>query len=125
MPTFIGPPGAGVAGEHRPRPAAVLDAGAADYAGNDTAMPPPPSPRAALYALLGDEHGETLFDFLADVQFWIKDAAGRYVRVNRGLLMNYGFPDESAIVGRTDRDLFPPHLADQYQRDDRTVLAGG
>ncbi len=79
---------------------------------------------AALYAELGDEHGESLFEALDDVQFWIKDRAGRYLRVNRALLRNYGFADAAAMTGKRDRDLFPPHLAEQYERDDREVLAG-
>ncbi len=81
-------------------------------------------PIASLYALLGDEHGETLFDLLPDVQFWIKDRSGRYIRVNRALLANYGFDDPAAMIGKTDHELMPPHLAEQYVRDDAAVLAG-
>jgi AraC-like DNA-binding protein len=80
--------------------------------------------RAALYAALGDEHGESLFECLPQVQFWIKDRAGRYLRVNRALLRNYGFDDPAAMLGRTDHELMPPHLAAQYVRDDQAVLAG-
>ncbi|HYE06141.1 MAG TPA: AraC family transcriptional regulator [Planctomycetota bacterium] len=77
-----------------------------------------------LASLLADDHGESLFDALDDVQFWIKDRAGRYLRVNRALLRNYGFADAAAVVGKRDDELFPPHLAQQYQGDDRQVLAG-
>ncbi len=73
---------------------------------------------------LAGEHGESLFECLEDIQFWMKDVAGRYMRVNRALLANYGFHDEADILGRTDAELFPPHLAEQYLRDDRAVLAG-
>jgi PAS domain S-box-containing protein len=79
---------------------------------------------ARLYAALGDEHGEGLFEHLPGVQFWIKDRAGRYLRVNRALLENYGFAAASAMVGRTDHELMPPHLAEQYVASDRLVLAG-
>ncbi|MBA2479908.1 MAG: AraC family transcriptional regulator [Planctomycetes bacterium] len=79
---------------------------------------------ASLEGRLGDEHGQGLFDQLTDVQFWIKDAQGRYVRVNAALLMNYGFNDTGAVLGKTDRELFAPHLADRYLLDDRAVLAG-
>ena len=67
---------------------------------------------------------EALFGFLADVQFWIKDAAGRYVRVNAALLRNYGFTSAASVIGHTDAELFPLHLAKQYQLDDQQVLAG-
>ncbi|MBA3707406.1 MAG: AraC family transcriptional regulator [Planctomycetes bacterium] len=79
---------------------------------------------SALDAELGAEHGQGLFEFLTDVQFWVKDAHGRYLRVNQALLMNYGFNDAGAVLGKTDRDLFAPHLAEEYVRDDRAVLAG-
>jgi PAS domain S-box-containing protein len=77
-----------------------------------------------LYASLGDEHGESLFDQLPQVQFWIKDRAGRYMRVNRALLQNYGFDDPAAMIGRTDHELMPPHMAEQYVQSDRMVLEG-
>jgi PAS domain S-box-containing protein len=78
----------------------------------------------ALCSLLTTDHGESCFEFLTDVQFWIKDSHGRYVRANRALLNNYGFRDMQTIIGLTDRELFPPHLAEQYQRDDQQVLSG-
>jgi AraC-like DNA-binding protein len=76
------------------------------------------------FPALGDEHGESLFDSLDEVQFWVKDVGGRYLRVNRALVRNYGFPDSAAVLGYTDRELFPPHLAEQYVQDDREVLGG-
>lgn len=65
-----------------------------------------------------------LFDFLEDVQFWVKDSCGVYVWVNRGFLMNYSLDERSQVIGRTDFDLSPAHLADQYRLDDERVLAG-
>ena len=78
----------------------------------------------AFFDRLAGERGESLFDNVGDIQFWMKDASGRYVRVNAALLKNYGFSDSAAVLGRTDDELFPPHLADQYMRDDRAVLSG-
>ena len=46
-----------------------------------------------------------LFDHLADVQFWIKDPAGRYVWVNRGFPLNYSLESSDEVIGRTDHDL--------------------
>jgi AraC-like DNA-binding protein len=66
----------------------------------------------------------TLFDFIEGVQFWIKDVQGRYRWVNRGFLMNYSLEKREQVVGKTDFDLSPPHLADQYQLDDKRVLRG-
>ncbi len=72
----------------------------------------------------GHREVEALFDFLDDVQFWIKDVLGRYVRVNRCFLENYGFSDAAVVIGRTDHDLFPVPLAEQYRSDDLRVLKG-
>jgi AraC-like DNA-binding protein len=65
-----------------------------------------------------------LFDFLDGVQFWVKDRQGVYLWVNRGFLMNYSLDERDQVVGRTDFDLSPPHLANQYQQNDERVLAG-
>lgn len=65
-----------------------------------------------------------LFDHLEGVQFWIKDRAGRYEWVNRGFLLNYALESVDQVIGRTDHDLSPAHLADQYRFDDERVLAG-
>lgn len=65
-----------------------------------------------------------LFDFVEDVQFWIKDCEGRYCRINRGFLMNYSLERQNQVIGKTDYDLSPRHLADQYRLDDARVLSG-
>jgi AraC-like DNA-binding protein len=65
-----------------------------------------------------------LFDFVENVQFWIKDRAGRYGRVNRGFLLNYSLETQDQVVGKTDYDLSPRHLADQFRQDDALVLNG-
>ena len=66
-----------------------------------------------------------LFDALEDVQFWVKDRAGRYCAMNRACLLNYGINSLSQVVGLTDFDLSPPHIATQFQIDDDWVLHGG
>ncbi len=65
-----------------------------------------------------------LFDYVEDVQFWIKDREGRYCRVNRGFLLNYSLEKQNQVVGKTDYDLSPRNLADQFRLDDARVLAG-
>ena len=59
-----------------------------------------------------------------DVQFWIKDTNGRYCWINRSFLLNYGLEHARDVLGKTDYDLSPAHLADQYTLDDRRVLRG-
>jgi AraC-like DNA-binding protein len=71
-----------------------------------------------------------LFDCLEDVQVWIKNRQGRYVWVNRAFLTNYAINEEvpfaelGEVQGKTDYDLCPAYLADQYKADDELVLAG-
>jgi AraC-like DNA-binding protein len=65
-----------------------------------------------------------LLDQIEGVQCWIKDREGRYCWVNRGFLLNYALERIEDVVGITDHDLSPPHLADQYQTDDARVLEG-
>src|SRR5438132_7037067 len=73
-----------------------------------------------------------LFDCVEDILVWVKDRDGRYCWVNRAFLMNYamdrhrsearaGFED---LLGKTDYDLSPPFLADQFRLDDEQVLTG-
>lgn len=65
-----------------------------------------------------------LLDMLDGAQCWIKDREGRYCWVNRGFLLNYAVERLEDVVGRTDHDLSPAHLADQYRLDDDRVLRG-
>lgn len=65
-----------------------------------------------------------LMDMLPDVQAWIKDEQKRYLWVNRTFMLNYGLHDLSEVVGKTDDDLSPPHLAVQFRMGDEAVMAG-
>jgi AraC-like DNA-binding protein len=60
-----------------------------------------------------------LFDCLDEVLVWVKDRDGRYCWVNRAFLINYAME-----LGKTDYDLSPTFLADQFRQDDEHVLAG-
>jgi AraC-like DNA-binding protein len=65
-----------------------------------------------------------LLDEIEGVQAWAKDRQGRYRWVNRGFLLNYALESAAQVIGCTDHDLSPAHLADQYRRDDDRVMAG-
>ncbi|HEX7446285.1 MAG TPA: PAS domain S-box protein [Pirellulales bacterium] len=55
---------------------------------------------------------------------YVKDIDGRYVLVNQ-LFESLFHVRRIDVVGKTDRDLFPPELADIYQANDQRVLAAG
>ena len=64
-----------------------------------------------------------LFDFLPQVYMYVKAVDGRYLRANRVVCRVVGVDRESAIVGKTDFDFFPPAIATQYVEEDRRVIA--
>jgi AraC-like DNA-binding protein len=77
-------------------------------------------------------HLAELFDFLEGVLAWVKDRQGRYLWVNRAFLIKYaldhpgadGLVSAEKILGKTDYDLSPAFMADQFRLDDEQVLAG-
>jgi AraC-like DNA-binding protein len=70
-------------------------------------------------------HFAELLDALPDVLAWVKDRQGRYLWVNRAFLVQYSFEHPGAsVLGKTDYDLSPAFLADQFRLDDEQVLAG-
>src|SRR5215510_6930045 len=77
-------------------------------------------------------HFAELLDVLPDVLAWVKDRQGRYLWVNRAFLVQYSLDHQSGheaasvanVIGKTDYDLSPAFLADQFRLDDEQVLAG-
>lgn len=73
-----------------------------------------------------------LFDCVEDALVWVKDRDGRYCWVNRAFLINYELDNRERpagggveqIIGKTDYDLSPAFLADQFRLDDEHVLTG-
>lgn len=72
-------------------------------------------------------HGfaELLFDGLPDVVFFIKDAMGRYVRVNQTLADRCAGGDKARLIGKKPAEVFPAALAASYARQDEQVLKTG
>jgi PAS domain S-box-containing protein len=54
----------------------------------------------------------------------IKDQNGRYVLVNSRFEKLFAMRNE-AVRGKTDYDIFPAHVADQFRRNDLKVLSQG
>ena len=55
---------------------------------------------------------------------YIKDLEGKYLQVNKELLALIRIP-EKEVIGKTDKDLFPPLYAELYRRNDRLVIEKG
>src|SRR5688500_8675031 len=69
-------------------------------------------------------HFHMLFDHLPGVSFYCKDAHGRFMLVSRGFLRHHRLRHEREILGLTDFDLAPHHMAAGYVRDDARLLSG-
>jgi AraC-like DNA-binding protein len=84
-----------------------------------------PSPPSTSFSSLPATGVLSLLEMLGSTtQAWIKDRQGRYQWVNRAFLLNYSLEQLDDVVGKTDADLSPAHLADQFRTDDELVLAG-
>ena len=66
-----------------------------------------------------------LFEYLPEVYVYAKDREGRLVAANRALVAMRGLSDEREMIGLTDFDLHPRHLAERYVAEDRRVMESG
>lgn len=73
---------------------------------------------------MGGEQLITMFDLLPGVLFWIKDINHNFIHANQAFIDHKGVKGLQKIVGKTDFDFSPPHLAKQFIRDDNKILAG-
>jgi PAS domain S-box-containing protein len=56
---------------------------------------------------------------------WLKDANGRFQKVNSKFLNACGVSDISMLIGKTDFDIWPQELAEKYVKDDQKVMNSG
>lgn len=67
---------------------------------------------------------QTLIDTVPDFIFF-KDAASRFIINNAAHLRVLGAQRQSEVLGRTDFDFLPPHLASQYLADEQRIVTTG
>ena len=65
---------------------------------------------------------ETLFDYLPDIYFFVKDADGRFMRASGSFAKLVRAESGEDVIGARDADFFEADLAESYERDDRQVL---
>ena len=63
-----------------------------------------------------------LFDHLPGVSFFAKNLDYEIVCANLAFLERLGFHNESEIIGKTDFELFPRQLAENFRKDDKAVM---
>lgn len=73
---------------------------------------------------LGD-YLSSVFDDLPDFLYFVKDVDLRLVAFNERLSQKIDIEDKRSILGMTDYDYLPKHMADAYKEDDLWVLEHG
>jgi PAS domain S-box-containing protein len=68
---------------------------------------------------------EALFDHLPDTVFFVKDASGRYLAVNKSLVARCGLRHKSELIGRRPVEVFPGDLGLLPTAQDERVLRTG
>lgn len=73
---------------------------------------------------IGVQHILDMFDLLPDIIFWIKDKDSRLMYVNQQFVENVGKRSTTQLIGKTDYDCAPKHIAQQFITDDKRVMNG-
>ncbi len=58
-------------------------------------------------------------------QIYIKDRESRFILCNSPVAANCGAETTEEIIGKTDFDFFPHHLAEQYFKDEQLIMNSG
>lgn len=65
-----------------------------------------------------------MFDIFPDTIFWIKNLRHEFIYVNQAFIDHHGATSTDAVLGKTDHDFSPKHLANQYLKDDKKIHLG-
>ncbi len=66
-----------------------------------------------------------LFDHMPDMSFFAKDRHFRLMCASQHFIERFGFRHEAQVIGKTDFDLFPSRLAENFRRDDEEIFRTG
>lgn len=82
--------------------------------------------RKQIEAALAQERNllRTLIDTIPD-SIYVKDQEGRHLLHNRPVIKGAGKTTNEELVGKTDLDLYPSELAQQWYNDDMAVIRSG
>ena len=65
-----------------------------------------------------------MFDLMPDVLFWVKSKQGNFIYANVNFVEHLGVKTLKQVVGFTDFDFSPEHMAKQFWVDAHNVLKG-
>ncbi|GGD78910.1 AraC family transcriptional regulator [Lacimicrobium alkaliphilum] len=71
-----------------------------------------------------DQQWLRMYDLLTDVLVWIKDSHSRIMYANQAFLEHAGMDTLAQVVGLSDYDLTPGHIARLFVADDKRVMEG-
>ena len=66
----------------------------------------------------------TIIDSLPNL-IYVKNREGRFVVANMALAQFSGASDPNMLIGKTDHEVFPQQLAEQYHADEQAILQSG
>jgi AraC-like DNA-binding protein len=64
----------------------------------------------------------TMFEYVSDVFFFVKDLESRMIAANRAVLDRLGVKSEREFIGTVDQDYFPAAIARSFRDDDQKVF---
>src|SRR4051812_228504 len=64
----------------------------------------------------------SLFEYLPEVYLYVKDRRSRFVKSNEAHWKLRGFASEAEMLGLSDLDIHPQHMAERYIEEDRRVM---
>jgi diguanylate cyclase (GGDEF)-like protein/PAS domain S-box-containing protein len=67
---------------------------------------------------------QTLIDWLPD-NVWVKDTASRFLILNNATAAQIGVARPTDLIGKTDFELHPPEIAEQFVADEQKVIQSG
>lgn len=73
----------------------------------------------------GNGEIERLFEHLPEVMFFAKNKEGVLMRASRAFVQHLGCRQVEEVIGKTDRELFPPFMANKFRADDLQVMERG
>ena len=77
-----------------------------------------------LFDEIGVQQVIEMFDLMPDILFWIKDKQGHFIYANAYFLAHVGVSNVNQIIGLSDFDFSPAHIAEQFVTDDMKVTQG-
>ncbi|WP_051944607.1 AraC family transcriptional regulator [Verrucomicrobium sp. BvORR106] len=104
-------------------PSAAEPAKKPSHPGNNLS---PRSFQARFFKRMGtNQQFRAMLEFLPEVEYFAKDADGRFVAISAGMLKRFGGEREEDYLGVLDSTIHPPYIAQAIREDDLEVMRTG